>query len=82
MSMHEIEDAIEASVRVIDRADLAPTLTRDIIWNLYDYQACFDTGLTTGRVRDILRRWRYLVPPGLRLLDIRSSVHRPHQAGH
>jgi hypothetical protein len=62
MGQHEIEHAIVVSVETIDRADLPPKRIRDILWNLYQIQSRFDA-YATSRVRDILRRRRYLLPP-------------------
>jgi len=61
MGMHEIEDLVEASVRLLDRgaADHGLDL-RSLYWNLYDYQSGYDTGNTLFRVVDLLVRHRYL----------------------
>jgi hypothetical protein len=61
VSSHEIEDVIEASVRVIDKAELDPRFARDLIANLYRYQLNFDCGHTHGRVTKILMARRYLL---------------------
>lgn len=63
MSLHEIEDAVADSVRLLhehhDGAD-----HRDLFSALYAFQAGFDCGFTHGRVLDILveRRFTYRLP--------------------
>jgi len=53
MSMHEFEDLVEDSVRLLaatpGQADL-----RSVFWNLYELQAAWDTGFTHFRVMELL----------------------------
>ncbi len=57
MSMHEIEDLVEESVRILAvRSDLD---LRSLYWQLYDYQNHWDTGFTNFRVMDLLLQARY-----------------------
>jgi len=60
MSMHEIENLVEDSVRLV----LADDRSRDdklaIIGDLYAVQGWFDTGDTTGRLADELRAIGYV----------------------
>ncbi len=57
MSMHEIEDLVESSVRILaTRSDLD---LRSLYWQLYEYQNHWDTGFTNFRVMDLLLQARY-----------------------
>ncbi len=57
MSMHEIEDLVESSVRILAaRTDLD---LRSLYWQLYEYQNHWDTGFTNFRVMDLLLQARY-----------------------
>ena len=57
MSMHEIEDLVESSVRILAaRSDLD---LRSLYWQLYEYQNHWDTGFTNFRVMDLLLQARY-----------------------
>src|SRR5436190_642049 len=49
MSHHEIEDLIGRSVALLDKQALDSRLLRDLIFNLYRFQAAFDCGYTHGR---------------------------------
>jgi hypothetical protein len=61
MSMHEIEDLVESTVRLIAASAPASGLDlRTLFWNLYNYQSGFDTGNTLFRVAPILVKHRYL----------------------
>ncbi|MBI1256466.1 MAG: hypothetical protein GC204_03255 [Chloroflexi bacterium] len=61
MSMHEYEDLIEMSVRVLDACDSAGSAdTRSMFYHLYEFQAMWDTGFTHFRVMDILIRHRFV----------------------
>jgi hypothetical protein len=61
MSMHEIEDLVEWTVRLLAASAPARGLDlRALFWNLYDYQSRFDTGNTLFRVAPILVKHRYL----------------------
>ncbi|MCC6524580.1 MAG: HU family DNA-binding protein [Polyangiaceae bacterium] len=62
MSMHELEDLVEESIRCLDAAPhSAERDVRSLIKSLYDFQARWDTGFTNFRVMDILlaRRFAY-----------------------
>ena len=57
MSMHEIEELQEASIRLLDRIEGLDH--RSMFKRLYDFDAFFDTGFTHFRVMDILLRRRF-----------------------
>ena len=55
MSMHEYEDLIEQSVRVLDTCASASSADlRSMFYHLYAFQALWDTGFTHFRVMDVL----------------------------
>ena len=55
MSMHEFEDLVEESIRILAASDLRDQLdVRSACWWLYDFQNHWDTGFTHFRVMDIL----------------------------
>lgn len=54
MGMHEIESAVEQSVKFLDQHLTDDEMARSYFWNLFNYQAYYDTGNTTFRVMDIL----------------------------
>lgn len=55
MSMHEFEDLVEASIRLLARsAHHSHQERRSLYWNLYEFQALFDTGFTHFRVLELL----------------------------
>ncbi|MGW4532181.1 hypothetical protein ACWEOI_14645 [Nocardia sp. NPDC004340] len=55
MSMHEIEDLVERSVRVLDaRHPGADRRVRDWIGELYSFQGGYDCSFTQFRVMEIL----------------------------
>ncbi len=57
MSMHEIEDLVEMSVRILaPRSDLD---LRSLYFQLYEYQNAWDTSFTNFRVMDLLLQARY-----------------------
>lgn len=60
MSMHEFEDLVEWSVRVLDACDDAPADLRSMFHHLYQFQAMFDTGFTHMRVIDTLVKHRFV----------------------
>ncbi|MDV0446418.1 hypothetical protein MsAg5_02510 [Methanosarcinaceae archaeon Ag5] len=60
MSMHDIEAVVECSVYCIDDSDLSLEEKRDLLYNLYNFQAQWDTGYTHFRVKDILLKYNYL----------------------
>ena len=60
MSMHEYEDTVEATVRVLDSVEGLDH--RTLYWNLYDFQSWWDTGITYFRVAEILVKRRLLYP--------------------
>ena len=57
MSMHEIEELQEASIRLLDRIEGLDH--RSMFKRLYDFDAYFDTGFTHFRVMDILLKRRF-----------------------
>lgn len=60
MSMHEIEDLVEGSIRVLDAHTSADDdRVRDAFAKLYAFQQEFDCGFTHLRVMDILLRRRF-----------------------
>jgi hypothetical protein len=61
MSMHEFEDLVEESVRVLASSKLRAELDlRSIYWWLYDFQNHWDTGFTHFRVMDSLLDARFI----------------------
>ncbi|GAA6142626.1 hypothetical protein NBRC116584_24440 [Hydrogenophaga sp. 5NK40-0174] len=52
--MHEIEDLVEDSVRLVDRSDLSRQDKISLLNALYRYQELFDTSYTHFRVMDML----------------------------
>jgi hypothetical protein len=59
--MHEFEDLVEESVRVLDKSVLNGQMDlRTFFWRLYEFQACWDTGFTHFRVIDILLKHRFV----------------------
>ncbi|GAA3112161.1 hypothetical protein [Streptosporangium carneum] len=65
MSMHEIEDLVEGSVRVLDaRCPAGDPRARDWFGTLYRFQEGFDCSFTRFRVMDALleRRFTYRFP--------------------
>ncbi len=61
MAMHEFEDLVEQSVRVLAASSLRAELDlRSIYWWLYDFQNHWDTGFTHFRVIDALLEARFV----------------------
>ena len=60
MSMHEIEDLVEATIRTIDILDIPSHEKRQLIANCYRLQAYFDTSYTHFRLMDILLKNDYM----------------------
>ena len=60
MSMHDIEGVVESSVYCIDRSNLPLEKKRNLLYNLYKFQAEYDTGYTNFRVKDILLKHHYM----------------------
>ncbi|NTD99835.1 hypothetical protein G6M26_31245 [Agrobacterium tumefaciens] len=59
--MHEIEDLVEETTYLIDRSSNDDLITkRDILFNLYRFEAFFDTSYTHFRVMDILVKHRFV----------------------
>ena len=56
MSMHEIEDLIESTIRTIDTLDIPSSEKRQLLANCYRAQAYFDTSYTNFRLMDVLLR--------------------------
>lgn len=54
MSMHEIEDLVEQSIRAIDKSAMEKSAKRDTYFSLYNFQGQFDCSYTNFRVADIL----------------------------
>ena len=52
MSMHEYENLVEHSIRFLDRLEGINHIA--LFQSLYIFQSLYDTGITTGRVADIL----------------------------
>ncbi len=44
MSMHEKEGLVEDSVHLVAKSSMTPGIKRDVLFNLYRFQAMFDTG--------------------------------------
>ena len=60
MSMHEIEDLIEESVRLLAASEWCNELDlRSMFWQLYEFQYFFDCSFIEFRVRDLLVEQRY-----------------------
>lgn len=60
MSMHEFEDLVEASVRTLARSTRhSRNELRALYWNLYEFEALWDTGFTQFRVLDLLMAAHY-----------------------
>lgn len=59
MSMHEIEDLVEDTVRLVLASERPAQEKRRLISNLYRFQAWFDTGETTGRLQEALQALGY-----------------------
>ncbi|MGO4877406.1 hypothetical protein ACEN2P_12470 [Pedobacter psychrotolerans] len=61
MSMHEIEDLVEETTHLVDQSsDHDLMAKRDILFNLYQFEAFFDTSYTHFRVMDILLKNRFV----------------------
>mgnify|MGYP002652251984 CR=1 FL=1 len=60
MSMHEIEDLIESTIRTIDTLDIPSSEKRQLFANCYRAQAYFDTSYTHFRLMDILLKNDYM----------------------
>jgi hypothetical protein len=55
MSMHEFEDLVEDSIRLLARNASHPRHDlRTLYWNLYEFHDLWDTGFTKQRVLDLL----------------------------
>ena len=77
MSMHEIEDLVEESVRLVLEGEGARDDKFARIGQLYTVQGWFDTGDTTGRLADELRAIGYddtASPPPLALLRLAADM--------
>jgi hypothetical protein len=60
MSMHEIEDLVETSIRALATSTLRDQVdARSVCWWLYDFQNHWDTGFTHFRVMDSLLDFRF-----------------------
>ncbi|GAA0396297.1 hypothetical protein GCM10009133_01730 [Cocleimonas flava] len=60
MSMHEIEGLVEDSIILLNQSKKKQQAKRELIYNLYRFQALFDTGFTHFRVKEILIETGYL----------------------
>lgn len=60
MSMYEIEDLMEATVRFIEKLDCSPSGKRNLIWNVFHLQNQFDCKFTHFRMMDILTKNEYV----------------------
>jgi len=59
--MHEFEDLVEESVKVLAASERANQLDlRSMFWRLYDFQNHWDTGFTHFRVMDLLLQFRFV----------------------
>lgn len=64
MSMHEIEGLVEDAVQLVATSKMAASVKRDFLFNLYNFQARFDTGYTHFRhINTLLElKFTYRVP--------------------
>jgi hypothetical protein len=64
MSMHEIEGLVEDSVHLVAKSKLITSVKRDFLFNLYNFQAMYDTGYTHFRLMDRLLdlKFTYCIP--------------------
>ena len=64
MSMHEFEDLVEHSVHALASTGRDPQELRSIYWNLYEFEARYDTGFTHFRNMEELlaARFVYRIP--------------------
>lgn len=60
MSMHEIEDLIEITIRTLHSSDIPVSEKRQLFANCYRLQAYFDTSYTHFRLMDILLENDYM----------------------
>ncbi|RFZ94045.1 hypothetical protein D0C36_00335 [Mucilaginibacter conchicola] len=60
MSQHAIENLIEDTVHLIDKAKLTDTIKRQYLAGIYRIQALYDTGYTHFRVIDILLKYKFV----------------------
>lgn len=61
MSMHEFEDLVEMSVQSLDQAgEHSSEDLRDLFYNLYQFQASWDTSFTHFRVIDTLLEHKFV----------------------
>lgn len=60
MAQHAIEDLIEETVYLIDKADAPDQQKREWLASLYSVQSLYDTGYTHFRVIDILLKYRFV----------------------
>ncbi|MEM8892846.1 MAG: hypothetical protein AAGD28_33005, partial [Bacteroidota bacterium] len=60
MSFHQLEDFVEDSIRLLHIASITQEEKRNLIFNLYTFQAAHDTSYTHFRLADILMENRYL----------------------
>ena len=64
MSIHEIDGLVEDSVHLVAKSSMTPGIKRDFLFNLYRFQAMFDTGYTHFRVIHTLLdlKFMYRIP--------------------
>lgn len=77
MSMHEVEDLVEESVRLALASDRSRDEKIAMIGELYAVQGWFDTSDTTGRLADELRAIGYVdaaSPPRIALLRLAADM--------
>ena len=60
MSMHEIESLVEDSIRILEKTTKSIPEKRNLIYNLYNFQARYDTGYTHFRLAEILKKNQFL----------------------
>lgn len=60
MSMHEVEDILEETTHLIDKANLSSEQKREYLYNLYQLEYFYDTSYTRFRVMDILLKYDYV----------------------
>lgn len=60
MSMHEYESLVEAGIHLVDQSGFEDKRKRELIFELFLYQAQFDTSYTHFRVIEILKKYDFV----------------------
>jgi hypothetical protein len=82
MSMHEIEDLVEDTARMVLASSRAPDEKRRLIFNLYRFQRWFDTSDTTGRLQTELEASGYFQSESYKTIPLFTLVADiMHEAG-